>query len=133
MCSLRTRLPVCRSVLAPDDVFSIVAGSSGFLEVACIVGPIAKRRFILLLVRLILLGFVLGPRLEENFRRSMLISRGNVLVFLERPISAFFLFLCVVLLVQIYVRVSKPRALAPLNVVDPETGRGKVVVERPAE
>src|SRR6201994_1520826 len=45
----------------------------------------------------ILLGFVLGPRLEENFRRSMLISRGDALVFLERPISAVFLFLCVVL------------------------------------
>src|SRR6201994_2640843 len=45
----------------------------------------------------ILLGFVLGPRFEENFRRSMLISRGDALVFLERPISAVFLFLCVVL------------------------------------
>src|SRR5215472_8388334 len=61
----------------------------------------------------ILLGFVLGPRLEENFRRSMLISRGDVLVFLERPISAFFLFLCVVLiLAQIYVRLRKPKAIA---------------------
>jgi hypothetical protein len=26
----------------------------------------------------ILLGFVLGPRFEENFRRAMLISRGNL-------------------------------------------------------
>ena len=38
----------------------------------------------------ILLGFVLGPRFEENFRRAMLISRGDVLVFVERPISAVF-------------------------------------------
>ena len=45
----------------------------------------------------ILLGFVLGPRFEENFRRAMLISRGDALVFVERPISAFFLFLCAVL------------------------------------
>src|SRR5689334_11911519 len=36
----------------------------------------------------ILLGFVLGPRVEENFRRAMLISRGDILVFVERPISA---------------------------------------------
>jgi TctA family transporter len=66
----------------------------------------------------VLLGFVLGPRIEENFRRSMLISRGDALVFLERPISAFFLFLCVVLLgVQIYVRFRKPKALQSLDVL----------------
>src|SRR5213076_3336394 len=46
----------------------------------------------------ILLGFVLGPRFEENFRRSMLISRGNLATFVEHPISAFFLSLCVLLL-----------------------------------
>ncbi len=61
----------------------------------------------------ILLGFVLGPRLEENFRRAMLISRGDILVFVERPISAFFLFLCAVLLLaQIHVRLRKPRTLS---------------------
>ena len=43
----------------------------------------------------ILLGFVLGPRFEENFRRAMLISRGDLTVFIERPISAVFLALCV--------------------------------------
>ncbi|HEY2230873.1 MAG TPA: tripartite tricarboxylate transporter permease, partial [Xanthobacteraceae bacterium] len=53
----------------------------------------------------ILLGFVLGPRFEENFRRAMLISRGDLLVFVERPISAFFVALSVLLiLAQIYVR-----------------------------
>ena len=36
----------------------------------------------------ILLGFVLGPRFEENFRRAMLISRGDILVFVKHPISA---------------------------------------------
>ena len=36
----------------------------------------------------ILLGFVLGPRFEENFRRAMLISRGDILVFIKHPISA---------------------------------------------
>ena len=39
----------------------------------------------------ILLGFVLGPRFEENFRRAMLISRGDIAVFVERPISAVFI------------------------------------------
>ena len=31
----------------------------------------------------ILLGFVLGPRFEENFRRAMLISRGDLKVFVD--------------------------------------------------
>jgi putative tricarboxylic transport membrane protein len=78
----------------------------------------------------ILLGFVLGPRLEENFRRSMLISRGDVLVFLERPISAFFLFLCAVLLLaQIYVRLRKPKALEALALAESATGAAKAPAE----
>ncbi|MET0439039.1 MAG: tripartite tricarboxylate transporter permease [Devosia sp.] len=36
----------------------------------------------------LLLGFVLGPLLEEHLRRAMIISRGDPMVFLERPISA---------------------------------------------
>jgi TctA family transporter len=53
----------------------------------------------------ILLGFVLGPRFEENFRRAMLISRGDILVFVERPISAVFIALCAILIVgQLYFR-----------------------------
>ena len=47
----------------------------------------------------ILLGFVLGPRLEENFRRSLLLSRGSLETFVDRPISAVFVALCVGLIV----------------------------------
>ena len=36
----------------------------------------------------LLIGFVLGPMMEEHLRRAMLLSRGDVMVFLERPISA---------------------------------------------
>jgi len=36
----------------------------------------------------LLLGFILGPMLEENFRRAMLISRGSFAPFVTRPISA---------------------------------------------
>ncbi|WP_457090676.1 tripartite tricarboxylate transporter permease [Microvirga sp. P5_D2] len=35
----------------------------------------------------LLLGFVLGPLLETNLRRAMLISQGSPSVFIERPIS----------------------------------------------
>jgi TctA family transporter len=38
----------------------------------------------------IVLGFVLGPMLEENFRRAMLLSRGDLGVFVTRPIAAGF-------------------------------------------
>jgi TctA family transporter len=61
----------------------------------------------------ILLGFVLGPRFEENFRRAMLISRGDILVFIKHPISGVFIFMCVALIVmQIYVRLRPPKVLA---------------------
>jgi TctA family transporter len=44
-----------------------------------------------------LLGFVLGPMVEEHFRRAMLISEGDALVFLQRPISATLMILAIVL------------------------------------
>jgi putative tricarboxylic transport membrane protein len=35
----------------------------------------------------LMLGFILGPMLEENFRRALLLSRGNFTAFFTRPIS----------------------------------------------
>jgi TctA family transporter len=49
------------------------------------------------------LGFVLGPMLEENFRRAMLISEGDLMVFIERPISAGLLACSVLLLASLLV------------------------------
>jgi TctA family transporter len=46
-----------------------------------------------------ILGFILGPLMEEHFRRAMNLSRGDPMVFVERPISATLLVLTVVLLV----------------------------------
>jgi TctA family transporter len=42
-----------------------------------------------------LLAFILGPLMEENLRRAMLISRGDPMVFVRRPISATLLALAV--------------------------------------
>ena len=59
----------------------------------------------------ILLGFVLGTRFEENFRRAMLISRGDIGVFVERPISAVFIAMCAILIgSQIYFRLKGAKA-----------------------
>ena len=46
----------------------------------------------------LLLGFVLGPMVEENFRRALLLSRGDMMVFVERPISMAFVFASVLLI-----------------------------------
>ncbi|TDH62857.1 tripartite tricarboxylate transporter permease [Dankookia rubra] len=36
----------------------------------------------------LLIGFVLGPMMEEHLRRAMLLSRGDPMIFVQRPISA---------------------------------------------
>jgi putative tricarboxylic transport membrane protein len=51
----------------------------------------------------ILLGFVLGPMVEENFRRSLLLSQGDMSIFFNRPISASFIAMAgVVVAVQLF-------------------------------
>jgi TctA family transporter len=47
----------------------------------------------------LLLGFVLGPLMEENLRRAMLISRGDPSVFVTRPISLAFMIVTVLILI----------------------------------
>ena len=49
----------------------------------------------------LILGFILGPLMEENLRRAMLLSRGDPLVFFQKPISAGFLIASIILLVII--------------------------------
>ena len=46
-----------------------------------------------------LLGLVLGPQMEEYFRRAMLLSRGDPMIFLERPISLGLLITTALLLI----------------------------------
>jgi TctA family transporter len=38
-----------------------------------------------------ILGFILGPLMEENLRRSLVLSRGDPMIFVQRPISAVLL------------------------------------------
>jgi TctA family transporter len=49
----------------------------------------------------LILGFVLGPLMEENLRRALLISRGDPMVFLQEPISLGFLIASALLLVVV--------------------------------
>ena len=49
----------------------------------------------------LLLGFVLGPMLEENLRRAMIISRGDATVFVTHPLSLALLLVSAALLVVV--------------------------------
>jgi TctA family transporter len=73
-----------------DVVITAVFGMVGylFLKLDCEPAPL-------------LLGFILGPMMEENLRRAMLLSRGDAMTFLTRPLSATLLGISVLLLVII--------------------------------
>jgi putative tricarboxylic transport membrane protein len=45
-----------------------------------------------------ILGFILGPLMEENLRRAMLLSRGDPFVFFQKPISLGFMIASAILL-----------------------------------
>jgi putative tricarboxylic transport membrane protein len=49
----------------------------------------------------LILGFILGPMMEENLRQAMLISRGDATVFVREPISAVMLALAVLSMVVV--------------------------------
>ncbi len=71
------------------DVFAVAFfGLLGYLLMKCGCEPAP-----------LLLGFVLGPMLEENLRRALIISRGDATVFVTRPLSATLLILAVGVLI----------------------------------
>ena len=49
----------------------------------------------------LLLGFVLGPMMEENFRRALLLSRGDFTTFITRPLSLSLLLAALLLLIVV--------------------------------
>jgi len=55
----------------------------------------------------LLLGFVLGPMMEENFRRALLLSRGDFTVFVTRPLSAGLLITALILVALVSVPAFK--------------------------
>jgi putative tricarboxylic transport membrane protein len=72
----------------PFDIYLVVGfGMLGylFIKLKCEPAPLV-------------LGFILGPLVEENLRRALLISRGDPSVFVTRPLSLAFLSVTVILL-----------------------------------
>jgi len=82
------------------DLFAVaVFGLLGYVLVKCECEPAP-----------LLLGFVLGPMLEEHMRRAMIISKGDPTVFVTRPLSLALLVLAVgVLVVVLLPNVAKKR------------------------
>jgi len=66
-----------------------------------------------------LLGFVLGPLMEENLRRALLISRGDPTVFFTRPISLGFMIataLIVIIMVLPAVKARRAQITDPAHI-----------------
>ncbi|AKQ54862.1 membrane protein [Bordetella hinzii] len=74
-----------------DDIFiTAVFGAIGYIFMRLGMEPAP-----------LMLGFILGPMLEENFRRAMLLSRGDFSIFVSRPISGTLLaFIACIILFQ---------------------------------
>jgi TctA family transporter len=47
----------------------------------------------------LLLGLVLGPMMEENFRRALLLARGDFTTFVTRPLSMSLLLAAAILVI----------------------------------
>jgi TctA family transporter len=70
------------------DVFTTAAfGVIGYVFARCGMEPAP-----------LLLGFVLGPMMEENLRRALLLSRGDFGVLVTRPLSATLLVMTVAMI-----------------------------------
>ena len=57
----------------------------------------------------LILGFILGPLMEENLRRAMLLARGDFFVFFQRPISLTMLVLSAFLIVVVLMPAVKAK------------------------
>ncbi len=66
----------------------------------------------------LLLGFILGPMLEEQFRRAMLLSGGDFMTFVETPISLFFLLATVFVLLWGLIGMARGRRIKPAKLND---------------
>jgi len=83
-----------------DILLAVVFGILGwiFVKLECEPAPL-------------LLGFILGPLMEENLRRALLLSRGDPTVFFTRPLSLTLLVVAGALLVIVALPMVKKKRL----------------------
>ena len=94
------------SVLFPSILFFCCIGTysiNNSLDDIFITATFGLMGYIFMRLKLdpapLMLGFILGPMLEETFRRAMLLSRGSFSAFVTRPISATLLALIALFIV----------------------------------
>jgi putative tricarboxylic transport membrane protein len=109
-------LQVPYRLLFPSALFFICIGVYSthnalfeVIEVAVIGGVGAALLALDFPVAPIVLGFVLGPLFEESFRRVMLLSQGDLFVFVTRPISASLCAACGLLVATQFIAYSRRR------------------------
>jgi putative tricarboxylic transport membrane protein len=105
-----------RRILTPVIFFLCVVGSYSmrfsFFDVglSLLIGVIAYfMEYYEYPVSPILLALILGPMAEQNLRRSLIISHGDPTIFFQRPISAAFIILALVVIVTSYYRIKKAK------------------------
>ena len=93
-------------IMFPTILFFVCLGAYtlkfSVFDVYCVLGFGLLGYFLRLLsfpVAPLLLGLVLGPMLEEHFRRSLLLAKGNLWTFFQNPVSATFLAIAAALIV----------------------------------
>lgn len=57
-----------------------------------------------------LIAFILGPTLENNLRRALIMNDGSLLPFITRPISVAFLLCAAISLLMVYVQQTRSKA-----------------------
>lgn len=81
-----------------DVTIALVAGAVGFIMLKLEYAPVP-----------LVLGLVLGPLLERGVRRTLILSEGDLFVFIDRPIALTFLLLTVaVVVVPLIVKRYRP-------------------------
>jgi TctA family transporter len=92
-------------------VYSVRQSISDVLMMLCFGGVGYLMRLLKFSPAPLLIGLVLGPAMEQHLRRSLIVSRGDPMIFLQRPVSAAILAVAGVILVwTIYKSISQAQS-----------------------
>src|SRR5215468_11208603 len=122
------------NVLFPCILFFVCIGTfsvNNSLEDVLVTAAFGLLGYVFLRLELdpapLMLGFILGPMLEENFRRALLLSRGSFATFVKRPISGTLLGLVLIFVVwQVVAFFLKPKAAAVAHASEDEAAEADI-------
>ena len=103
-----------RKILTPIIFFLCVVGSYSmrfsFFDVglSLVIGFVAYfMEYYEYSVSPVLIALILGPMAEQNLRRSLIISHGDLLIFFQRPISVVLIVVAALTMISSYLRIKK--------------------------